>query len=846
MDFNKYLKDYFLILTISIMILKIINIPFRFIVINLIFIAIYFLLAYKLSSFNIYLFNFIGIINAYFIIKYLENKTIHSIYISIISNNFKYLFKICKIAGYVIMFIGISFLIYSLFIFLSKKIDKKTLRNETLEQEEQNLFESRKVDLENVIDYIKIYNIIGIDGIWGFGKTFFMKKLEERLEKDNKYKIIRIPLVSYDLENIEYVILNEIDIILSENKILNTSLLKFKNFISENVFTNFLFTLISNEKTYITSLKKFKESINKLENPICIIYEDIDRIQDEQVIVKIFNISEHLTCYNTKIKIIYEYNKEELQKRENFNFYFLEKYIPHYYKLSNVDFNSILVEFNKGRLLKKLNLKDFNFFSDINELVNYKYLKKILGINLNDLELPLDANIRKTELFLEEVSTSIDVNKYEIFNSIEKGHVTRILITHYFIKYFFHEIYRDIEKKDNVLEALLFKFDNRVFTIQDLFQEVEHKDDESKKEFVNKFLSYGNNSTILHLISMFEFDFSDSYNLYDYTDKQNFNNKINRLFYYLVDSSTNTLTPLEELYTPEINKDDINRLEDLIEYTKSFLVIKQKNISWKEYLEVCLKLSNEYEYEDYNFYDFYEYKLIETKIQLIYIANYFNIEDKNFFLEVLKIFNELKNDAINDNLIIDKYTKVYYENKFDNYITFLYYYLYNLYKLGYIPDDVDYYIISHSSLYDTFKETIEHEKLIQLLTKIKEYFDGLRLKKIEMLNQEIEIISEFLNINIEIVKSKFVCKYLQELKPSLKKYKFNIYDTNLYVNETQSYYRDRVIRTTAEEFSNKLKTELDENKIDDPETIWKICNDFYKKNPNQTRKLIEVLLNKND
>ena len=58
-------------------------------------------------------------------------------------------------------------------------------------------------------------------------------------------------------------------------------------------------------------IKGIKKEIHLLEKPLLIIYEDLDRINNFEVIQKILGISEKLSSEH--IKIMYQYSKRNLE-----------------------------------------------------------------------------------------------------------------------------------------------------------------------------------------------------------------------------------------------------------------------------------------------------------------------------------------------------------------------------------------------------------------------------------------------------------------------------------------------------------------------------------------------------
>jgi hypothetical protein len=79
----------------------------------------------------------------------------------------------------------ISVLILGLFLF-GIFIYLLQLNLEPKKAEQENLFHKRGKDLKRILDYVENFNIIGIEGVWGNGKTFLVQNLKEQLKRESK------------------------------------------------------------------------------------------------------------------------------------------------------------------------------------------------------------------------------------------------------------------------------------------------------------------------------------------------------------------------------------------------------------------------------------------------------------------------------------------------------------------------------------------------------------------------------------------------------------------------------------------------------------------------------------
>ena len=104
-----------------------------------------------------------------------------------------------------------------LFILSQKENDKSKINLKTHEE----LFTERKYDLKRLIDYLNNFSIIGINGEWGSGKSFLTDHLED-------FTLVKIDLLSCNIDEIQSVIINEIDKLLKNEGIFSPILSKIK------------------------------------------------------------------------------------------------------------------------------------------------------------------------------------------------------------------------------------------------------------------------------------------------------------------------------------------------------------------------------------------------------------------------------------------------------------------------------------------------------------------------------------------------------------------------------------------------------------------------------------------
>lgn len=301
---------------------------------------------------------------AIFLLRYhniKNNKRLYFEFISIVALNIPY-------ALYEYNIVNLSFekmLLCSAIIILFNIIIDILVNKCILNNNNRNykIFRERKEDLKRIKEYLNKFNIIGINGEWGSGKTYLMEYLQDEREMQDKYEFVNIYLMSCNLDNLPQILINELDKVLVKYGIYSRYSSSLRKILASNNFINSIFSSIFlDSNSFTASINGFKNEIKKLNKTIVIVFEDLDRINDANVIKKIFSISENLIGEN--IKVVYQYDQRNLENiDECFNRNYLDKYIPYTINLTEISFydiiDKVLKEYqNEYNYLKD---NDFNF-----------------------------------------------------------------------------------------------------------------------------------------------------------------------------------------------------------------------------------------------------------------------------------------------------------------------------------------------------------------------------------------------------------------------------------------------------------------------------------------------------
>jgi len=166
--------------------------------------------------------------------------------------------------------------------------------------------------------------------------------------------------------------------------------------------------------SFASTIHGLKKDLKKLDKNIIINFEDIDRINNREIIIKIFSLSEKLAADN--IKIIFQVNEKVLIEEKEFKAIYLEKYLQHKINLTKINFFDIIDNlYESGNYNKELVFKeDFKFLRT--RMKNISFVDFFDDFSLNG-ELSIEfnnLNIRKMKIFLNEIFAAVEDETLEV------------------------------------------------------------------------------------------------------------------------------------------------------------------------------------------------------------------------------------------------------------------------------------------------------------------------------------------------------------------------------------------------------------------------------------------------
>ena len=674
-----------------------------------------------------------------------ENWYIQFIFFSIINSISFYLVSYFQKKIFLVLSIKIL-ITYYLILFCIILFKCVYYTSKTNLENDGDLFVERKYDLERLLNYLNYFSIIGINGEWGSGKSFLTDHLKN-------FILIKIDLLSCNVDEIQTVILNELDKLLKNQGIFSPFSPKLKKILQQGkLFENISQLFVKNDISYSEAITGLHNNLKSINKPIVIVYEDLDRVENTTVIKQILGISEKIAGDN--IKILYQFSETNLLDKGIERTY-LEKYIPFIFNLTDIPFESTLSYVLKQEIYKDslFDEEDFKFL----------YLPVYLPHfnNFNNLNRPLtsikfelkNATIRKTQLFLNELNQVI--NEKEIYKKNK-----RVVILFFLLKHFYYEAYKKISSGESLLDTFTFLYQDKNDTVLNWIAYCHN-------EGINilDLITTEDNKLSAFIISIFEYncdietigdDFEDFINESRNNIKnKNLNEEKDRIIWSLIANGKSEYTDCEKFinrfYTEVIDTPKTEWIKNFNKLWGDLYNRKYKDMEKRDNYSIFrLGISSMVSLFQANyvigrtgsqwiklidFYFLYNKNLDMITPELIECLYYCELSDRNSYLYIINKFNNLK---ITKNLNLHK-----------SYKKFLLEYLSMFSTLGFC-DTYDTWDLREQSKEYIDVKTIEKNVFLPLKKKLENLFSNVQIKIVQ---KDIEILIKFLDKNIELVNT---------------------------------------------------------------------------------------------
>lgn len=375
-------------------------------------------------------------------------------------------------------------ILFSIYVLILASIMVYVLKEKKEKETEiDNYFSHRERELKKLESLLGKTNIIGIDASWGDGKSFLMQLFAQKQEKKKNTHIINISVLASTIETIESYIISEISNFLEENYIFSYSSPKIKKFFLQPLLKNWSFCF-DEKNSYSELFSSLVKDVKNLGKTIILSFEDLERIRDDKIILKVFNISDKINYECNKIgcnciKIIYQYDKKELtsllkiEQKPNY----LEKYIPYEIKLSPIPFLESLRVFTEKHHYKNITVDDFtSIFSPIKLYNYYSYIlnhyEDYFHYNRERHNDEDNSHYRHSHFADEHISHTLNLRSFSLRKIILFLNETESLLNNQFfkenkkrviifniIKHFYPSLFQEIEFGQPLKKTLTMTLD---------------------------------------------------------------------------------------------------------------------------------------------------------------------------------------------------------------------------------------------------------------------------------------------------------------------------------------------------------------------------------------------------
>ena len=677
-----------------------------------------------------------------------ENWYIQFIFFSIINSISLYLVRYLQKKIFLILSIKILIVYY--FILFSIIFFKSVYYTSNINLENtEDLFVERKYDLERLLNYLNNFSIIGINGEWGSGKSFLIDHLKN-------FILIKIDLLSCNIDEIQTVILNEIDKLLKNQGIFSPFSPKLKKIIQQGkLFENISQLFVKNDISYSDAITGLRNNLRSINKTVVIVYEDLDRVENSTIIKQILGISEKIAGNN--IKIPYQFSETSLLEK-GIDRAYLEKYIPFILNLTDIPFRSTLSyvlkeKFNENFLLKEI---DFSF---LYSPIYFPYFKNFDNLNRPSFNIGRELkniSIRKTQLFLNELNQVI--NEKEIYKKNK-----RVVIIFFLLKHFYYDAYKKLSSGESILDTFTFLYQDKNDTILNWFVYCQNEGIS-----ILDLMTTEDNKLSAFIISIFEYncdietinnDFEDFINeARNNLKNKNLNEQKDRIIWNLIGNGKSEYTDCEKFidtfYNEVINTPKTKWFQNFNNFTENLFNRKYKGMEKRDnntifrmgipimvslfqanYVTGRTALEWKNLIDFYFLYNDYSKDLDTITPRLIECLCYCELSDRSFYLYVINKFNNLK---VTKNL-----------NSHKSYKRFLLEYLSMFSTLGFCDTHAT------SDLRDESKEyidinSIEKNVFLPLRKKLEDLHKNIPM---EIIQNDIEILIKFLDKNIELINT---------------------------------------------------------------------------------------------
>lgn len=370
-----------------------------------------------------------------------------------------------------------------------ESVDQKAASEENAEakdavekskEEKENLpiiFEEHRYDIKRIKSLLNQTRILGIQSSWGNGKSFVVDYFCNLSEIEEQYFIIKIEALAYQYDEFDKVLVSKLDDLLRSQHIFSFYASEVLNTLGKNIWGRLVYHYFRGNETGNTSMfKGLKEEVGQLPKKVLIVFEDLERVNQEDAVKKILAISELLA--GNSIRVIYEYDRQQFTGLSQT---YLEKYIPVEMNLTEISFTRLVSYLWDELGMKSVNKKIVNSVEtnrDLKSLINEMVISKtgflLLGkarqtVNFDEIRFP----IRRIKNFLIEIKSALEKLSIERnpkligYDELE----AKTVVAFFYVKFFLYKYYEKIEAGKDLDDCLSFDVHGEQVNIKYLYRE---------------------------------------------------------------------------------------------------------------------------------------------------------------------------------------------------------------------------------------------------------------------------------------------------------------------------------------------------------------------------------------
>lgn len=378
----------------------------------------------------------------------------------------------------------------------------------TTDDEQPELFEEHRYDLQRVKGLLASTPILGIDSSWGNGKSFVVDYLVKEQDVQKAYFVIKIEALAYQFEEFDSILIHKLDALLQENGVFSIYSEEIQEAANKSLLGRILYYFFRRGDSSRTStFESLRTALATLPKKVLIIYEDLERVGKPDLIKRLFAISERLVGKN--VQVIYEYDGRQLDE-QGLKRAYREKYIPLEMNLTPIRYES-MVEY----VWDELQMETIDRPVDIDSTKTIKGAVRHMGmVPFSGLfprlqataKVNIDKNaltVRRMRIFLTELKSYLAAHEKLSSNEIS------IVIAFYFIKHFMYEQFQRLQVGKTLEETFLFSIQGQEYTLEMLADFL--IDEESRKKVENTLVHQDDVARTYAVYCLFRVDASDYY-----------------------------------------------------------------------------------------------------------------------------------------------------------------------------------------------------------------------------------------------------------------------------------------------------------------------------------------------